>query len=116
MRKRKFIKEACRKGLVSFCITSLLLVFLAGSSIALYNTACVLYGEEEVATVQKNGTSYEFTLLSEKRTVSAEKAEKMVERLLGYSPWMPDEIRVLLLAAEGIWQGAQEAADFWRSR
>ncbi len=115
MRKRKFIKEACRKGLVSFCITCLLLVLLAGSSIALYNTASVLYGEDEVATVQKSGTSYEFTLFSEKRTVSAEKAENMVEQILEYSPWMPGEIRAFLLAAGGIWQGAQEAADFWLS-
>lgn len=116
MKKRKLTKEACRKGLISFCITCLLLVFLAGSSVALYNTASVLYGEGEVATVQKSGTSYEFTLFSEKRAVSAEKAENAAEWVLGYSPWLPREMRVFLLAAGGIWQSAQEAADFWLGR
>ncbi len=116
MKKRKFSKAARRKGAIAFCVTCLLLTLLTCSSAAVYNTASVLYGEEQVASVAKNGTSYEFILFSEKRTISAPKAEETAEWILGYTPWVPDGFRALLLAAGGIWQGAQKTAEFLMNR
>ena len=107
MKRKDVKKEGYRRMAIAFCVTCLLLTLLACSSVVLYNTASVLYGEEKVATVQKKGDVYEITLLSEKAEISSSKTENTLEQLLQYSPWLPHEIRFFLLITGGIWQGAQ---------
>ncbi len=115
-KRKKLSKEVFRKGILSFCVTTLALIFVAGSAVSIYNTASVIYGENEVASVQKNQTSYEFTLFSQTKTLPSEELEKWIDSLAGYSPWLPDEFRIFLLAVEGINQAAETVVAFWTNR
>lgn len=116
MKKKRMSKETKRKGLLSFCITLIVLALFTGSVVAIYNTASVIYGEDQVANVQKNETSYEFTLFSQKQTLSASGVEKAVAEIAGYSPWLPAEIRAFFITAGGIWEAAQESVTLWLGR
>lgn len=99
---RTIPKASLRSGLMAFLITLLLLGFAGGASAAIYNTSAVLFGKDQVVSVDKNENSIQFTWMSEQSHITLEQAEKIAGIAGIAASWLPEGYRSALLAAGGL--------------